>query len=86
MSNLSIKISENIKNLRRKANLKQYELANKIGVNNITMSKIEKGRSSLKLATIEKIAEVLGVGLEQVIFGEDTVILNNSVIEQLRSK
>ena len=86
MSNLSIKISENIKSLRRKANLKQYELANKIGVNNITMSKIEKGRSSLKLATIEKIAEVLGVGLEQVIFGEDTVILNNNVIEQLRSK
>ena len=84
MNDLNKQIGNNIKNFRKKANLKQYELAKLIGVNNITMSKIEKGSEAIKIITIQKIAKELGCSFGQIVFGEDAIILTNEVIEELR--
>lgn len=84
MSELNKRIGENIKKYRKRAGLKQYELAKKIGINNITMSKIEQGSEAMKVVVIEKISQELGLAFEQIIFGEDAIVLNNEVIEKLR--
>ena len=84
MSELTTKIGENIKEFRKRAGLNQYELAEKIGINNITMSKVEKGSEALKVVTIEKAAKELGVQFEQIVFGEDAIVLNDSIIKKLR--
>ena len=84
MSDLNNQIGNNIKKYRKKANLKQYELAKAIGINNITMSKIEKGSEAIKVATIQKIGELLGYSFGQIVFGEDAIVLTNDVIEKLR--
>lgn len=84
MSELTIKIGENIKEFRKRAKLKQYDLAKSLEINNITMSKIEKGSEALKVVTIEKAAKELGVQFEQIVFGEDAIMLNESIIEKLR--
>ena len=84
MSELTIKIGENIKEFRKRAKLKQYDLAKSLEINNITMSKIEKGSEALKVVTIEKAAKELGVQFEQIVFGEDAIVLNDSIIKKLR--
>lgn len=84
MSELTIKIGENIKEFRKRAKLKQYDLAKSLEINNITMSKIEKGSEALKVVTIEKAAKELGVQFEQIVFGEDAIMLNESIIKKLR--
>ena len=84
MCQLNKKIGENVRNFRKRAKLKQYELAEKIGVNCITMSKIEQGTSALKVSTLEKLGKVLGFSFEQMVFGEDAIVLNNAIIDKLR--
>ena len=84
MSDLNKQIGNNIKKYRKKANLKQYELAKAIGINNITMSKIEKGSEAIKISTVQKIADVLGYSFEQIVFGDDAIVLTKEVIEKIR--
>lgn len=84
MTELTKKIGENIKTYRKCANLKIYELAKLVDVNNLTMSRIEKGNEAMKVATIEKIAKVLNLSFEQVVFGEEAIVFNNATIEKLR--
>lgn len=84
MTELTKKIGENIKTYRKRANLKIYELAKLVDVNNLTMSRIEKGNEAMKVATIEKIAKVLNLSFEQVVFGEEAIVFNNATIEKLR--
>ena len=84
MSELTKQIGENIKTYRKRLNLKMYVLAKMIGVNNLTMSRIEKGSSALKVTTIEDIAKALNLSFEQVVFGEETIVLNNSTIQKLK--
>lgn len=84
MNELNKQIGENIKNYRKRAGLKQYELAKKIGFNNITMSKIERGSDAIKISTIQKVADTLGYSFEQIVFGEDAIVLTNEIIKKIR--
>lgn len=52
-----------IKELRRKKNMTQQELAEKCGFTNSLLSKIENGQTGSAVATLSKIAAVLGVSL-----------------------
>ena len=85
MSILCENIGKNIKKYRKEIGLKKYELAQKIGVNAITMGKIENGLDAMKVSYIEKASEVLNVPVEKIIFGDDAIILNNSAIEKLNT-
>ena len=84
MNNLNKQIGKNIKNYRKKAGLTQRELAEKIGCNHITMSSIERGSNAIRVSTVQKIAEILGYSFEQMVSGEDAIILTNEIIEKLR--
>ena len=77
------KIGENVKNYRIKAGLKQQDLSDKVGITATTLSRIESGNGSIKLDTLIKIGNVLGVSTERLLFGEDAFVLNSEVMEKV---
>ena len=68
-------VAKVIKQARKKLNLKQSELAEKIGISEKHLSKIETGKNYLALDNFLKIVEVLGISLKD--FG-----INNSSAEE----
>ncbi len=57
-------IGGKIKCERLKKSLKQYELAEKVGISNTYLSDIEVGRTSPSLKTLDKIATALEVDIK----------------------
>lgn len=53
-------LAQSLREFRMRKNLSQTELAEKIGMEKGQLSKIEKGKFNLTLATINKIASALG--------------------------
>ena len=54
-------LGENIQTIRKHKGMKQQELADKIGINMQSLSKIERGVNYPTFDTLEKIMDVLGV-------------------------
>lgn len=63
-------VSNNLKQLRAGANLTQDELAEKLSVTRQTVSSWETGRSEPDLASLQALAEALGVELTELIYGK----------------
>jgi transcriptional regulator with XRE-family HTH domain len=63
-----INIGQNIRLLRGTASMSQVELANKVGLSQAQIQRLEAGDRSLKIETLEKIAAALCVDLSEVIF------------------
>jgi transcriptional regulator with XRE-family HTH domain len=61
MPKIAQALAENLKKLRKDKGLKQEELANMVGVTRQTIGVYEKAEGHVGVATIEKLAEVLGV-------------------------
>ena len=59
-------LGENIQTIRKHRGMKQQELADKIGINMQSLSKIERGLNYPSFDTLEKIMDVLGVGRMEV--------------------
>ncbi len=57
-------IGKTIQTIRKKANLKQGELAEKIGISEKHLSKIETGKNLPSLDNFFKMAEILNFSLE----------------------
>ncbi len=57
-------IGKTIQNIRKKANIKQSELAEKIGISEKHLSKIETGKNLPSLDNFFKMAEVLKFSLD----------------------
>lgn len=57
---LSYKIAQNIINMRKQKGLTQKNLAKKLKISQQMISRIEKGRQNLSIATLKKIADSLG--------------------------
>ena len=53
-------LGENIQTIRKHRGMKQQELADKIGINMQSLSKIERGVNYPTFDTLEKIMDVLG--------------------------
>ena len=51
-------ISNNIKSYRVRAGLKQYEVAEKLGVSRVTYNDYEVNPQKLKIETLEKMANI----------------------------
>lgn len=56
-----------ITKLRLNAGLSQAELANMMGTQQPAIARLEKGVSEPKLSTMEKLAEIFGVSVEEVV-------------------
>ena len=64
------KIGERIRAARKKAELSQEVLADKIGVNRSYLSLVENGKSSPTFEFVEKIAGGLDLRVEDIVLGE----------------
>ena len=64
-----VNVGENIKRLRQEHRLTQMELADKLAVTYQAVSKWERCVNSPDIALIPKIAQVLGVSIDEL-FGE----------------
>jgi len=64
MESLKKKFGQRVRKIRLKQNLSQEELAEKIDIAVNNMGKIERGESFVTAVTLEKLASVLGVKVE----------------------
>ena len=62
--NLHILLGENIRRFRKKEGMTQEQLAEKAGIDQKQISKIESGRVQAKLSTYLRIANALGVSID----------------------
>ena len=60
-------IGKNIADLRRKKGMSQLDLAVKCEVQELTISRIENGRTNPTVRTLLKIAKALGVPLSELV-------------------
>lgn len=60
------KLSEKVKNLRKKHSLTQEQLATKIGVSAAYIGFIEQGQRTPSVKTADKLARVLGTKLSKL--------------------
>ena len=64
-------IKNRIKEFRAKYDMKQEELAAKVGVRRETIGNLEKGKYNPSLVLAWNIAKVFGVSIEEIFTGED---------------
>ena len=64
------KIGKFIANLRKEKHLTQAELANKLGITDRAISHWENGRSMPDVSIFEKLCEILGISVNELISGE----------------
>lgn len=62
-----VKIGKNLKKARKAKNLKQIELAEKVGLHPNYYSRVERGEEKAALETLEKIFKVLKVKSSEIL-------------------
>ena len=67
---------ENLKKLRKRANLSQNELANLLGINQYNISFWEIGRSEPNIEQLIKLSEILNVPIDYLL-GKDVILTSN---------
>lgn len=60
-------LGENVKNIRKKVNMSQRELATRVLVSNTVISKIERDKFSPSLQLVANIANALGCTVDDLI-------------------
>ncbi len=81
-----MKIGERIKQIRIGKGLKSYELANKIGVSPSMLSQWENGKEPSSILTLKKIADALGVSVNDLIGISDFYLdfeIRSEIIDEL---
>ena len=58
---------ENIKRLRENKNMTQEELAQILGVTSSNISQIESGERGLNITKAQKIAQALGISIDELV-------------------
>ena len=64
MESTSTKIGKTIKIRRKELNLELKDLQDYSGVNYVSISEIENGKANPTVKTLEKLLDVLGMGLD----------------------
>ncbi len=68
-------IGRNIRRWRELHEMKGEELAQKIGINKASLSNIENGKTDVTLHKLEKIAKVLNLSMNQLLFSDPQSII-----------
>lgn len=82
-SSVSKLLGDNVQKLRKKNNLTQIELAEKIGISQKHLSDIETGTKFPSAGIIEKLAHELNVQVYQLFGGSDTSNISTNVINNV---
>ncbi len=61
------RIGQNVAHKRREIGWSQPELADRLGVNEMTVSRIERGLSNFSIGTLEHLAKNLGVSIDELL-------------------
>lgn len=80
---LAIVIGSNIRKYRDKAGLTQAQLAEKIGVSNTFISRVELGAKLMKLEKLYTTALALNVGCDALLFSENNSIHMSNIQRML---
>lgn len=67
MANISSKLGQNMKRIRMKKSMSQGDIARALEVDRGYISNIESGKKNLTLATIQKLANALGVSADELL-------------------
>ena len=67
MANISSKLGQNMKRIRTKKNMSQGDIARALEVDRGYISNIESGKKNLTLATVQKLANALGVSADELL-------------------
>ncbi|OGE70900.1 MAG: DNA-binding protein [Candidatus Magasanikbacteria bacterium RIFCSPLOWO2_12_FULL_43_12] len=67
MANISSKLWQNMKRIRTKKNMSQGDIARALEVDRGYISNIESGKKNLTLATIQKLANALGISADELL-------------------
>lgn len=73
-----IKIGKFISECRKKANLTQMQLAEKLGITDKAISKWERGISLPDVSIMLELCDVLGISVNELLSGEEIVMENNN--------
>lgn len=65
-------IGEKIKGLRKKYNIKSFELADKIGISKIFLSNIETGKRNPSSEVVKKMCEIFQISLSEFYEGVES--------------
>lgn len=60
-----------VREIRKEKGLTTYELAEKAGITRATLWKIELGEADAKISTLQSIANVLNVGVEELFLNDN---------------
>ena len=71
-------LSKRLKELRIENNYSQYEIANIIGIAQVTYSHYELGRRSVSIQNLVKIAKIYNVSTDYLLGMSDDRIIQNS--------
>ena len=63
----SKKLGKNIKRIREQKKMSQGDICRKLGFDRAQMSNIEAGKGNPTIATIEKIAQALGIASDELL-------------------
>lgn len=83
------KISQNIKKFRELKGITREQLAGDLGMSISGYSKIERGEVDLSMSKIQKISEVLGVEISEILNFDATQIFNvqhNNLVQSVGAK
>lgn len=61
------KLGDNLKKIRTRKNITQIKISEDLGVNRSFVSNLENGKTNPTLATITKLAQVLGVSTNELL-------------------
>lgn len=67
-----MKFGQNLKHIRKRMNMTQEELATKMKISQSYLSDIENGRKNLSIKTVKKLADSLGLSVNDLFNDETT--------------
>ena len=76
-------IGNNIKYFRKESGMTQDELAEELNVTRQALSNWERGKTEPDIETLTKIAEILNVSVEELIYGEEREEEHKTVVRQV---
>lgn len=83
---MHVLVGKNIKKFRESQKLTQDDLASKLHVTRQAISSWETEKTQPDIDSLQKIAEALGVSVEEIVYGtkrETTTIVNNNTVEHV---